>query len=312
MSSSLRRALHAALLVGAPFALGDCLFGESSCPDDGVDPPLAKAVSVEPSLANGAALDAAQCEEACADFGDHLVTCVRESASSVLCFKQPFPCEGRRPPGLKDGARTARSGFHRHLADAAWLEAASVEAFRCLRRELRTLGAPRRLLRAASRGGRDERRHARATSALARRFGVAVPPVRRELVPDRGIEGLALENAVEGCVRETWGALVALRQASQASEPAVRAAMARVARDEVRHAELAFRVDAWLSRRLSAEQRERVRQARAAAVAELTRDVQHPLPRAERRRLGLPGAPEALQMLGELNRTLALSSERRV
>jgi hypothetical protein len=309
MSSSLLRALRGALLVGAPFALSDCLLvGESSCPDDGVDPPAAEAVSIEPSVASGGPLDWTQCDQACATVGDGLVTCVRESASVVLCFKQPYPCEGRRPAGLKEGARAGRNGFELHLSDAAWLEAASVDAFRCLRRELRAHGAPRRLLRAASRSRRDERRHARATVALARRFGVVVPPVQRERVPTRDIEALALENAVEGCVRETWGALVALRQASRASEPTVRAAMARIAPDEVRHAELAFRVDAWLCRRLSAEQRARVRQARAAAVAQLAHDVRQQLPRAERERLGLPGAREALQMLSELDRTLSLSS----
>lgn len=311
MSSSLLRALRGALLVGAPFALSDCTLAESSCPDNGVVPPLARAVDVDASLANGGPLDAAQCEETCADVGDTLVTCVRESASVVLCFEQPYPCKGRRPSGLKEGARAGRKGFELHLAEAAWLEAASVDAFRCLRRELREHGAPRRLLRAASRSARDERRHARSSTALARRFGVVVPPVQREQVPTRGIEALALENAVEGCVRETWGALVALRQAARASEPALRATMARIAHDEVRHAELAFRIDAWLCRRLSAEQRARVRQARAAAVARLAHDVQQQLPRAERQRLGLPGAPEALQMLSELDRTLALSSGHR-
>jgi hypothetical protein len=201
----------------------------------------------------------------------------------------------------------AHSGFARHLADAAWLEAASVDAFRLLRRELRRHGAPRRLLRAASRSARDERRHARTSKALARSFGVTVPSVERDVVSPRSIEAFALENAVEGCVRETWGALVALRQAAHASERGVRAAMSRIARDEIRHAELAWSIDAWLRPRLTDPQRERVRNARAAAFAELAQDAAAPLPFAERRRLGLPGADEASQLLSELDRLLGLS-----
>lgn len=309
MKQSLRRALHGALLVGAPLALADCV-ASSSCPDDGWEPPMAEARNIEASVADGGPLDVAQCELACDGFGDRLVTCVRESAESVLCFKQPAPCEGRRPAGLKEGMSAAGTGFNRHLADAAWLEAASIDAFRRLRRELRAHGAPRRLLRAASRSARDERRHARATKALARRFGVGVAPVVCEAVPERSVEALALENAIEGCVRETWGALVALRQAARASEPAVRATMARVARDEARHAELAWAVDAWLCGRLTAEQRRRVQGARAAAVAELARDVRLELPRTERHRLGLPGAREASEMLSELFRSLGVSTER--
>jgi len=304
--SPLLRMLHGVLLAGAPFALSDCL-GTSSCPDNGWEPPLAETRVVDASLADGGPLDATQCDQVCEGFGDSVVTCVRDSAESVLCFKRPFPCEGRRPAGLRATRSAARSGFDCHLADAAWLEAASVEAFRVLRRELRAHGAPRHLLRAASRSARDERRHARVTKGLARRFGVAVAPVRRDSTQPRSLAALALENAVEGCVRETWGALLALRQGLRATEPTLRAAMGRIARDEVRHAELAWSVDAWLRPRLSADERRRVREERARAVTELRRDVVYSLPRAERERLGLPGAHEALQLLLLLEQSLGLA-----
>jgi hypothetical protein len=296
--------LHAVLLVGAPFALADC-WG-SSCPDNGVTPPLAASKSVSADFANSGPLDAQQCDQICrTDFEGPVVTCVRESPDSVLCLTQPPPCEGRRPIGLKRATHGAQSGFACHLADAAWLEAASVDAFQILRRELRAVGAPRRLLRAASRSARDERRHARIAGALARRFGVAVPVVERGANPPRSLTELALENAVEGCVRETWGALIALRQAARASDLGVRAAMSRIAPDEVRHAELAWAIDRWLGRRLNAEQRRQVRNARLAAFAELARELRLELPVAERSRLGLPGRDEAALMWAELSRLTA-------
>lgn len=309
MTASLRRALQRALLAGAPLALGSCLLGESSCPDNGNEPPEIEIVKVDPSLASGGALDAAECDEVCSGSGDGVVTCVREAADSVLCITHRFPCVGRRPFGLRGSAQGPQTGFERELRDAAWLEAASVDAFRLLRRELRAQGAPRPLLRAASRSARDERRHARTMRALARRFGVSVPPVERDANSVRSLEELALENAVEGCVRETWGALVALRQGTHASEPAVRDAMLRIAREEIRHAELAFRIDRWLEPRLSAEQARRVRAARRGAVTQLASELGQSLPRAERERLGLPDSKEAAAMLAELDRSLGLSSE---
>lgn len=306
-TSALQRLLHGVLLAGAPFALADCVFGASSCPDDGAEPPVIKTVPVEVSFANGGEPDATQCQELC---GADVLTCARETAGSVLCVNPPFPCEGRRPVGLRQAKRPTASGFACFLADAGWLEAASVQAFGVLRCELRAHGAPRRLLRGASRSRRDERRHARATKALAKGFGVVVAPVERDAAPTRSLAELALENAVEGCVRETWGALVALRQASRATEPAVRATMGRIASDEARHAQLAWAVDAWLRPRLSTEQRQLVRAARLRAVEQLAREVRLTLPQVERERLGLPGPREAAAMLAELDRSLRMTSPR--
>jgi hypothetical protein len=109
---------------------------------------------------------------------------------------------------------------------------------------------------------RDEVRHARLTRALARRSGerVAAPVV--EPVCQRSLDAIAVENAVEGCVRETYGALVATRDAEAHPDPAVRAAMRRIARDETRHAALAWQVAAWVEPRLGRDARRRVREAR--------------------------------------------------
>jgi len=298
-TSSLQRVLHMVLLVGAPFALADCSMG--SCPDNGIEPPLSKSQAVAADFANGGPLDAQQCEQVCqGEFDSPLITCVRESAESVLCVMEPSICEGRRPRGLRRALRGAVSGFDCHLADAAWLEAASVDAFRLLRRELRAAGAPRRFLRAASRSARDERRHARIAGALARRFGVAVPAVERDSAQPRSLTELAIENAVEGCVRETWGALIALRQAARASDLDVRAAMLRIAPDEVRHAELAWALDRWLNQRLAPAQRSQVQRARRTAFDDLARELRRELPVTERTRLGLPGCDEAAALLAEL------------
>ena len=96
-------------------------------------------------------------------------------------------------------------------------------------------------------------------SALARRFGGAVDAPRVAARAVRSLEELAVENAAEGCARETFGALVATWQARAAGNPLVRGVMARIARDETRHADLAWAVDGWARGRLES------RRARARA-----------------------------------------------
>jgi rubrerythrin len=128
----------------------------------------------------------------------------------------------------------------RYLAKAAYLERASVTAFVRLAEELAAHGAPTRLRRAALRAARDEILHARIVARLAERAGapsIDQPRVRAARV--RSLAALAIENAVEGCVYETFGAAVGLAQAMTASDAKVRAAMRRIARDEMQHAELA-------------------------------------------------------------------------
>ena len=296
LSDSLRRALF----VGASVTASGCI-GWSSCPDDGVEPPLTELV---PIAATDPDPDANACSSLCLNVGVKVVTCVRASSERVLCIGEPFPCEGRRPHGwVPVRCREARP-FERHLSDAAHLEAASIDAFALLRRELREHGAPRRLLRGAGRARRDECRHARISAALARRFRANVEPVVVEAKPKRSVEEIALENAVEGCVRETWGALVVLHQAEHATEPLIRAAARRIARDEVFHASFSWMLDEWCRQRLSPPARRRVHRARNDAVSALERELASEMPEADRKRLGLPARGVAAAMLRELDESL--------
>jgi hypothetical protein len=188
----------------------------------------------------------------------------------VAISGQGCPAEGRRPAGLV-APRTlvATTPVGAWLAHAAWLEAASIPAFIYLARELDAHGAPRGLARAALAAARDEIRHARMMTALARRFGGEPPIADVPLPKSRTIESLAIENAIEGCVRETWGALVAMWQANRAHDAEMRQVFAAIAVDESRHAALAWQVDEWVRTRLDAAARARVDEARQAAVREL-------------------------------------------
>jgi hypothetical protein len=72
--------------------------------------------------------------------------------------------------------------------------------------------------------------------------GASVPSPRVRHTRARSLDAVACENAVEGCVHETFGAAVAVMQSERAREPSCRDAMKRIAADEIRHAELAWAV----------------------------------------------------------------------
>jgi hypothetical protein len=216
----------------------------------------------------------------------------------------PPPCtEGRRPLGFVEQT-SVRQGLGAHFARAAELEAASVFAFRQLRAELHSRGAPRALLRKLSRAARDERRHTRATRALVRHFGGCVQ--RPHIAPHESpsVEQLALENVVEGCVRETYGALVATWQAREARDPLVRAAMSRIAREETGHAALSLELQRWLERRLSREQLQRVLAAKRRAVADLRASLELPHEAEVAEAAGLPSTARSRQLFASLSETV--------
>jgi hypothetical protein len=211
---------------------------------------------------------------------------------------------GRRPEGLDDVVVSGGCSVGHYFAAQAHLEAASVHAFRTLARELSAHGAPEHLVAAARRALRDEVRHARATRKMALAHGSRPSPVTASRTTTRSLEEIAVENIAEGCVRETYGALLANWQARAAADPAVREMMAAIADDETRHAELAWAVDAWARTKLDAAARRRVREARAAAIAALADEVAVAPSPALAERLGLPDATLARHFVDTASREL--------
>jgi len=222
--------------------------------------------------------------------------------------KEPDPgcVVGRRPAGLRLRSRPERRALGAHFARSAELEAASVRAFEILERELAAHGAPASLLTRAVQAGRDEVRHARSVARLARGFGGRVrwPCVARAAAA-RSLEDVALENTVEGCVRETYGVLIAAHQARCASSRRVRELYARIARDETRHAALSLDVAAWAAPKLSAAARQRVDTASRRALDELRASLQAPFAEPLITGAGLPRPEVATALLQHLRRALS-------
>jgi hypothetical protein len=222
----------------------------------------------------------------------------------VGCCFGPGCYTGRRPEGLTLEPTRGDDKVGRYLASVAYLEAASVHAFERLTRELARHNAPAPLREASRCAARDERRHARLMRDLAARHGVAVPQVRPGPRAVRDLEDIAVENALEGCVRETFGAAAAIIQARRAADPDVRRVMAGIARDEARHAKLAWGLASWLDTRLGAQARANVDARRKDGINALAREVAiDPLP-VVKFRLGAPSAAEGRRLLGALDQML--------
>jgi hypothetical protein len=220
---------------------------------------------------------------------------VAEAGQPVEVQCDLCPGAGRRPEGLRRlRPRTpGGSALGEYFAQAAHLEAASVHAFRWLEHELRAHGAPRWLVNAARRSSMDETRHAVTMGRFAARHGTRPPSPRLAASKVRTLERIARENAVEGCVRETYGAVLATWQAAHATDAGIRRCFARLAADETRHAALAWAVAEWVDGRLDAAARARLARARRGAVRRLVRETAGEPPRALAALLGLPSARQA-------------------
>jgi hypothetical protein len=230
---------------------------------------------------------------------------VLQESSEILERGNPHCAIGRRPHGLRatDGVACAEA-LGRHFAAAAHLEAASIQAFLRLREELALHGADGSLQDAALASALEEVMHTRLSTQLAHRFGATPPRPEVEELPLRSLFEVALDNAVEGCTRETYGALVAHHQALHACDEQVRGAMARIAEDETRHAELSWAIDRWAHARLSESERTALREARRAAVAALRAEVATPSDADLVTEAGMPTPEVAASLLASLEQSL--------
>lgn len=225
------------------------------------------------------------CQAVCGASVDSCTWSEGTGGASVRC-SQYLDCvvDGRRPEHL-EAFEDPTSGLAGWFARMAFYEAASIDAFAILERELLAHGAPLALVRAAARARRDEVIHRDMAVALAERFGasdVRLPqPMTARAV--RSLRELALDNAREGCARETLGVAVGLEQAEHAAHPAVRAFYARIARDEARHAAFSWRLHRWLGQRLTQRERDEVTRAVRGALAAMTIPVT-----SLQRELGMP------------------------
>lgn len=181
-------------------------------------------------------------------------------------------CAARCDGGAGSLDPELRAAISRGWLEQALMEHASVAAFARFSLQLLALGAPAELVSSAASAMNDEIEHARACFELARRHrddDVGPGP----LSMDSALEGTDLESVMlgtiaEGCIGETIAAIEAAEAAAHCEDGAARGVLERIAADETRHAELAWRFVAWALESGPAALRER---ARVAFSSELQR-----------------------------------------
>jgi hypothetical protein len=271
-------------------------------------------------VADGGALPSSVCNAVCKPppresllqvQGCRVVLATDAGITEVSCDEKTEHCTsfapgGRPPLGLQPRAPVEASDHAgAFFAAMAHVEAAAVAGFVELAGALAAHGAPPSLIDAARDAAGDEARHARVAEALARRFGVVtLPPVEIDAVDAPSLETLALANAREGCVLETYGAVVTQWQAATARDRTIRRAFVNIARDELRHAELAFAVARWLGPRLDEHARRRVRDTLRTAAADLERALAEAPPPRLVAAIGLPDRDAARGLVADLRTRL--------
>lgn len=207
-------------------------------------------------------------------------------------------CPGRRPSGLLQAAHSAPNlAVGAHFARVAELELAAVAAFAEIERALRAHAAPARLVERCRAARRDEVRHAALMTELACRYGAMPEPVRFVPKASHTLLELALENAREGLSREFFAAAVAAWQSRSAGSLDTRARFAEIAREEAEHAQLSLDLAAWLSERLSDEERALVTRERERSFQELEQELDVAVGAELIQIAGVPNAADAQRLL---------------
>ena len=211
------------------------------------------------------------------------------TCAAELCFEgRPFLVAGHprlAPSAVRNdwyGERVERSpacdtdpalraAIARGWLDQGLMEHASVAAFARFTLQLLSLGAPADLVAASASAMGDEIRHARDCFALARRhLDHDIGPAQLALggaLDEMDLSAIVLGTLREGCIGETVAALEAAEALQHCQDPAARAVLARIAVEEGRHAELAWRFVAWALQMAPPSLLEHVRQT---FTAELT------------------------------------------
>ena len=175
---------------------------------------------------------------------------------------------------------TARALARAWLADALE-EHASVAAFARFTLQLLSVGAPPELVALSQRASLDEIEHARGCFELARRYGAGEqgPAALRvdDAIAPATLADVAALTAEEGCVGETLGALLAREQLAVVGDERAARFLERLARDEERHAALAWRFLAWAVGAGGEPVRARAREAIERACAATLRMEIRPL-----------------------------------
>jgi len=215
------------------------------------------------------------------EFGDPAITCITYECA----------VEGRGHGEIQKADKvTGPNAMARWFARAFHAEASSVGSFLQLKAELQELHAPQSLLERCMKAAKEEVMHARMMSKYCAKEGGQAPNLDFGSIPTRNLFDLALDNAVEGCIFETYAALRAHYQSKNATDVRIRKIMKVIARDETEHAQLAWDIHHWLLPQLTESQKKTIKAAQQQAFIELRKSATHAAQDPMATELGLPSS----------------------
>ncbi|MEZ4442096.1 MAG: ferritin-like domain-containing protein [Polyangiaceae bacterium] len=230
----------------------------------------------------------------------------REQTADACCYRAYAPMKGRPLRDEAGAARVAplaRMASGGHPEGDAWaedgaLEHAAVAELHRVALALLALGAPPHLVADCLAAAREEVGHASLAFDTARALGVHRRPAGLDLhtvVPATSRRALVADSLADGCIGECLGAAELFLAAALTPDPLLRARLARMGREEQRHAELAYAIVAWSLASASTEERPEL----LALVADQATSVDHALVEAR----GTALAAAATTRAGRLDAT---------
>ena len=238
-----------------------------------------------------------------------LLSCDVEYTAVHSPYTCPRPVPGRIPNGLhlKNSPAATQSSVNvlgQYLADMTAMETAAITAFYNLSLELEAYDAPAELIARAQQAVLEETRHSEMAALLAASFDAEMPEVTVDDFCLRSLYEIALENAVEGCVNETFAAACGLWQSEYAQLDVFRKVIGHITEEEMGHAALSWEIHQWIMPQLSELQQEQIRVAQAEAVESLVSDFKQESNPVLQQAFGLPTKDDAARLFAQLKNSV--------
>lgn len=189
-----------------------------------------------------------------------------------------------------------------YFANMATMETAAITAFRYLAQELKAYAAPQVLIDLAEAAILEETEHAEMAGLLAAAYAGQTATLAIADFKLRSLYEIALENALEGCIHETFAAACGWWQAECAAHAIFRTVISHITEEETRHAALSWAIHAWVMPQLSTAQQAHIRQAQLEAITNLEASFQQETDLSLQHELGLPSPAETTQLFKHLRK----------
>ncbi|MGB1311178.1 MAG: hypothetical protein ACPG47_08190 [Leucothrix sp.] len=234
-----------------------------------------------------------------------LLSCDIEYTALHSPYTCARPVPGRLPNGLHlTDTQSSPNVLGQYLADMTAMETAAITAFYYLSRELEAYNAPAELITRARKAMLEETRHSEMAALLAASFDAEMPEVSVDDFCLRSLYEIALENAVEGCVNETFAAACGLWQSEHAQLGVFRQVIGHITEEEMGHASLSWDIHQWIMPQLSEAEQEQVRIAQAEAVESLVDEFKQESNPVVQQAFGLPSKDDAARLFTQLKESV--------